>query len=197
VELYDAIGKGLCGAQAQPRVTMPWRDQTDAFPDKHRYDGDDEFIDRVLVEKGRDDFTPAHQPDILAGLPAYPFGKCADWLLDELNAGRRGWRGRPAGKHMNVICLEARAHLDAPVECLTAEDLGIDGPRKLGQTVEALWSRPARQPVETAIGAGDVAVSARRDVDDNLSSSHGATFETRADTNSQRPLRFAQTWVVI
>src|SRR5262245_55714228 len=131
---------------------MSWGDQRYAFPDECRHDADDEFINRVLVEKGPDDFTSTHHPDILAGLLAEAFGKSTDWLLDELHAGRRRCRGRPAREHiMHVISGEVRSHLDAQVEGLATEDLGIDGARKFRQTVEAFWSRPARQPIEIAV----------------------------------------------
>ena len=70
-------------------------------------------INRVLVKEGPDDFTSAHHPDILAGLLAEAFGKCADWLLDKLDPGGHGRRGMPAREYiMRVICAEARAHLD-------------------------------------------------------------------------------------
>ena len=106
---------------------MPRRNEGNAFPDKGRHDAHDELIDRVLVKEGPDDFTSAHHPDILAGLLAEAFCKSTDWLLDELDPGGHGRRGRPAREHiMHVICAEARAHLDAQVEGLATEDLGID-----------------------------------------------------------------------
>jgi hypothetical protein len=64
------------------------------------------------------------------------------------------------------MCTEARAHLQATVEGLAAKDLGIGGALEFRQTVEAFWSWPFRQPIEIAIGSSNVAVSARRDVDD-------------------------------
>src|SRR5262245_3506176 len=126
VELYHSIRKGLRGPQAQRHFTMPGCDEGNAFPDKRRQDVDDELINRVLVKEGTDDFTSAHHPDILAGLLAEAFGKCTDRLLDKLDAGRYERRGRAVREHiMQVICAEARAHLDAQVEGLTTKNLGI------------------------------------------------------------------------
>ena len=57
----------------------------------------------------------------------------------------------------------------AGTSTLAAEDLGIGCPLEFRKAVEALGSRPIRQPVEIAIGPGDVAVRACSYVDDDLS----------------------------
>jgi hypothetical protein len=67
---------------------------------------------------------------------------------------------------------EARAHLQTPVEGLATEDLGVDGALEFRQTVEALLSRPTRQPIQVAIEPSDVTVCACRDVDDDLPRRH-------------------------
>jgi hypothetical protein len=67
---------------------------------------------------------------------------------------------------------EARAHLQTPVKGLTAEDLGIGGALEFRETVEALWSRPFRQPIEIAIWSSHVAVRARRNIHDDFSLWH-------------------------
>jgi hypothetical protein len=63
---------------------------------------------------------------------------------------------------MHGICTEARAHLQTPVEGLTADDFYIDGALEFRETVEALWSRSFRQPIDIATGSSHVAVRARR-----------------------------------
>ena len=73
---------------------------------------------------------------------------------------------------MHVSRTEARAHLQTHVEGLAAEDLGIGGALEFRETVEALWSRPFRQPIEIAIGSSHVAIRARRNIDDDFSIWH-------------------------
>ena len=75
---------------------------------------------------------------------------------------------------MHGICTEARAHLQTPVEGLAAEDLGIGGALEFRETVEALWSRPFRQPIEIAIGSSHVAIRARRNIHDDSSLRHAS-----------------------
>ncbi|MGE5834079.1 MAG: hypothetical protein ACM4AI_06340 [Acidobacteriota bacterium] len=68
-------------------------------------------------------------------------GEGNDRLGDEVDTGGHGSRRRPPGEHIvRGARAEARAHLKTPVEGLAAEDLGVDGPLELRETVEALWS---------------------------------------------------------
>jgi len=152
---------------------MPRRHEGNAFPDERRHDSDDELINRVLVKEGPDDLASAHHPDVLASLRAEAFGEGADRLRDEVDAGGHGSRRGPPGEHIvHGACTEARTHLKTPVEGLAAEDLGIGGALEFRETVEALWSRPFRQPIEIAIGSSHVAVRARRNIDDDFSLWH-------------------------
>jgi hypothetical protein len=70
---------------------------------------------------------------------------------------------------MLVVSAEVRAEFETPVECLATDDLGVDRANELRHTVEPFRGRPAREPVEVSVGAGNVAVSACCDMDDNLS----------------------------
>jgi len=145
-------------------------DEWNAFPDEGRHDGDDELVNRVLVQEGPDDLTSAHHPHVLANLRAEAFGEGTDRLGDEVDAGGHGSRRPPAREHIvHGSRTEARAHLQTPVEGLTAEDLGIGGALEFWETVEALWRRPFRQPIEIAIWSSHVAVHARRNVHDDFS----------------------------
>jgi hypothetical protein len=81
-------------------------------------------------------------------------------------------KGTPAGTEEHIVHgsrTEARAHLQTPVEGLTAEDLGIGGTLEFRETVEALWSRAFRQPIEIAIWSSHVAVRARRNIHNDFS----------------------------
>jgi hypothetical protein len=165
MQLNDAIRKLLYTEQTERHLTMPQCKQGDTFPDKDWRHGDDELVNRALVQERADDLASAHHPDVLAGLLAQAFGKGADRLADELDARRHGSRRRSPGEHIvHGACTEARAQLKAAVVGLATEDLGIDGALEFRQTVEALRSRPFRQPIEIAIGSSHVAVRARRKI---------------------------------
>src|SRR6267143_2102756 len=68
MELHQPIFEPFDGVQVQRYVAVTPRDEWNAVPNEHRDDTDDELVDRPLVEKGRDELTAAHQPDVLAGL---------------------------------------------------------------------------------------------------------------------------------
>ena len=77
--------------------------------------------------------------------------------------------GRMAPAQIDTSAMERCAHLDTQVERLAAEELGVDRARKFWHAVEPFRGGPTREPVEAAVGPGDVAVSACCDVDDDLS----------------------------
>ena len=58
MQLNDAVLKASYTDQAQRHLAMPRCKEGDAFPDKGGHDGDDEFVNRVLVQEGPDDFPP-------------------------------------------------------------------------------------------------------------------------------------------
>jgi hypothetical protein len=164
----------LYAEQAERHLTMLGGEQGNAFSDEDWHDGDDELVNRLLVQEGRDDPASAHHPDVLADLRAQPFGKGSDRFGDELDArGHGGRRWTPREYIVQGTFTEARAQLETSVEGLTAKDLGIDGALEFRETIEALWSRPFRQPGEIAIGSSYVAVRAGRNIDDDFSLWHG------------------------
>src|SRR5258705_1126139 len=152
---------------------MPRCKKGNAFPDEGWHDGDDELVNRGLVQEGPDDFAPAHHPNVLASLRAEAFGKGTDRLGDEVDARGQGSRRRLPREHVvHSICTEARTHPQTMVEGLAAEDLGIGGALEFRETVEALRGWPFRQPIEIAIGSSHVAICARRNVDNDSSQWH-------------------------
>lgn len=66
--------------EAERHVTMPGCKKGNTFPDEGWHDGDDELVNRGLVQKGPDDPASAHYPDVLASLRAEAFGKGTDRL---------------------------------------------------------------------------------------------------------------------
>src|SRR5215510_4942766 len=158
MQLNDAVRKFLYTEQAERHLTMPRCKKGNAFPDEGWHDGDDELVNRVLVQEGPDDLASAHHPDVLASSRAEAFGKGTDRLGDEVDAGGHGRRRRPPREYIvHGTSTEARAHLQTPVEGLAAEDLGIGGALECRETVETPWSRPFRQPIEIAIRPSHVA----------------------------------------
>src|SRR5262249_37436981 len=156
--------------QAERHFTMPGCKKRNTFPDEGWHDRDDELINRILVQEGSDDLTSSHHPDVLASLLAQAFGKVSDRLGDEVDARGHGSGRRSPREHiMHGICTKARAHLQAPIEGLAAEDLGVGGALELRETVETPWSWPLRQPIEIAIRSSQVTVRARCDIDDDFS----------------------------
>jgi hypothetical protein len=61
--------------QAERHLTMPRCKEGHAFTDEGWHDGDDELVNRVLVQEGPDDLASAHHPDVLASLRAEAFGR--------------------------------------------------------------------------------------------------------------------------
>src|SRR5215831_9388053 len=121
MQLNDAIRKLLYTSQAERHLTMPRCEKGNTFADEGWHDGNDELINRGLVQKGSDDFASAHHPDVLACLRAEAFGKDTDRLGDEFDARGHGSRRRPPREHIvHGICTEASAHLQTPVEGLAA-----------------------------------------------------------------------------
>jgi hypothetical protein len=169
---------------------MPRCKKGNTFPDEGWHDGDDELVNRGLIQEGPDDLTSAHHPDVLADLSAEAFGKGTDRLGDEVDARGHGSRRRLPREHIvHGICTEMRAHLQTPVEGLAAEDLGIGGALEFRETVEALWSWPFRQPIEIAIGSSHEAVRARRKIDDDFSLWHSTpmSVSNSAGERLERP----------
>src|SRR5215470_10071372 len=137
MQLNNAVGKLLDTEQAERHVTMPRGNQGNTFPDEDRHDGDDELVNRVLVQEGANDVASAHHPDVLAGLSADVFGKGSDRFGDERYARGQGSR-RPSPREYIVrrACTEARAQLETSLEGLAAENFGIDGALEFRETVE-------------------------------------------------------------
>ena len=177
MQLNDAVWKSLYTEQTERHLAMPRCKEGNAFADEGWHDGDNELVDRRLIQEGPDDLASTHNPDVLASLRAEAVGKGADRLGNEVNAGGDGSRRRVPREHIvDGICTEARAHLQTPVEGLAAKYLGIGGALEFRETVEAAWSRPFGQPIEIAIASSHVAVRARRNVHDDFSLCHDTPY---------------------
>src|SRR5262249_29569577 len=98
LQLNQTILEALDGVQIQRHVAVPSRYQRNAIPDEHWGHTDDELVDRLLVEKGRDEVAAAHQPDVLARLLSKTADERADGAVHELHAGRDIGRRSMAGK---------------------------------------------------------------------------------------------------
>ena len=72
MQLNDVVRKLSYPEQAQREPARPGCKERNACSDEGGHDGDDELVNRVLVQKGGDDLPSPHQPDILASLGAQP-----------------------------------------------------------------------------------------------------------------------------
>src|SRR5260370_5703520 len=141
MQLNNAVRKLLYTEQAERHLTMPRCKKRNTFTDEGWHDGDDELVDRGLVQEGPNDLASAHHPNVLASLRAQAFGKGTDRLGDEVDACGNGSRRRLPREHIvHGIRAEARAHLQTPGEGLASEALGIGGALEFPETVQALCS---------------------------------------------------------
>ena len=85
-QLNHTIIEAFDGLQIQRHVALTSRYQWNAIPNEHRDHGDDELVDRVLVEKGGNELAAAHQPDVLARLLSKTAHEWADRTVHELHA---------------------------------------------------------------------------------------------------------------
>src|SRR5512143_3832585 len=109
MQLNQSVLEALDGLQLQGYVTVTSRDQWDAVADEQRYDTDDELVDRLLVEKGRDEVAAAHQPDVLAGLLSKSAYVGPDRIVHELHARRDiGWRPMTREDDARTLRVELR-----------------------------------------------------------------------------------------
>src|SRR5258708_40065133 len=168
---------------------MPWRDEWKAFPNEDWYNGDNELIDRVFVQERRNELAASHHADGLGWLAAKAFGKRTNRLRDEFDASRHGCRRRLAREHVVPVArAEGCAHLDTQVEGLATEELGVDRAREFRHAVEPFRGGPTREPVQAAVGTGDVAVSACCGMGDDLS------FLCHVDTDCAGAAQAVQGW---
>src|SRR4026209_2683020 len=112
MQLHDAVRKLLDTNRAERHFAMPRCNERNPFSDEGWYDGDDELVNRVLIEKGSDDVPSAHHPDVLAGLSAKALDEVGDRLGEEVDPGRQRSRRRPPREDiMRAICAEPRTQL--------------------------------------------------------------------------------------
>src|SRR5204862_58491 len=62
MQLNDAIRKLFYTEQTERHLTMPRCEKGNTFPDEGWHDGDDELVNRGLVQEGPDDLASAQGP---------------------------------------------------------------------------------------------------------------------------------------
>ena len=86
VQLNETIIEALNRLQLQWHVTVTPCYQRNTISNEHGNHTDDELVDRSIVEKGGDEITAAHQPDVLARLLSKTLHEWADCIAHELDA---------------------------------------------------------------------------------------------------------------
>src|SRR5260370_41166587 len=104
MQLNDAVRKLLYSEQPERHLTMPRGKKGNTLPDEGWHDGDDELVNRGLVQEGPDDLASAHHPDVLASWRAEAFGKGTDRRGEEVDARGRRRRRPPPQEHTAPGC---------------------------------------------------------------------------------------------
>lgn len=86
MHLNHTILEPFDGLQIQGHMAGTSRYQWNAIPNKHWGHGDDELVDRLLVEKRSNELAAAHQPDILARLLSKTAYEWTDCSVHELHS---------------------------------------------------------------------------------------------------------------
>src|SRR5262249_2723034 len=166
VNLDNPVRKAFYRTQVKRRMAMARRYQWYALSNEYRDDANDEFIDRAFVQERSDEVPTAHHPNVLALFVFQALLEGTDGAIDEFNPSRhRLWR-RLSRKY--VVVIELRAHTQAQIVCLPAQQLRVDGLHEFSHPVEPFGSGTAGEPLDVVVWPSDVAVSAGRNVDDDL-----------------------------
>src|SRR5262249_15670133 len=115
MELDYAVLERSRRHEMERHITMSRCDSRYAFSDEGWNDGDDELVDRSLVQERGNEVAATHHPDILAGFLPEPFDERADRFSDEFDTARDRCRQRVSRKHVMDSVAELRAHLDAEI----------------------------------------------------------------------------------
>jgi Putative transposase len=169
VNLDDTVREPSHGLQAEWHMPMSLSDERYTLADERRDHTDDEIVDGPFVKERRNDLAAAHYPDVLALSRPKALGEPADGLGDEFNTRWDRCRRWPTREDVvRSFCIECRAHLHAQVVGLSAKHLRVNRLHELAHTIKTLGGWTLREPLDVAIGPGDIAVCTRRDVDDDF-----------------------------
>ena len=147
-------------------MAMARRYQRYALSNEYRDNANDEFIDRALIQERSDEAPTAHHPNVLALIVFQALHEGTDAAVDEFNTCRHGCRRRLSRKY--VVAIKLRAHTQAQIVCLPTQQLRVDGLHEPSHPVEPFGSGTAREPLDVTVWPSDVAVSAGRNVNDDL-----------------------------
>src|SRR5437773_5396129 len=154
---------------------MSWCDEWNAISDQCRDHMNDEFIDLAGVEKGSDDSGAAHHPDVFSFRSTQAPGELVDRFIDELDTLDLLFGRTPSEDIVSDVLVKAAAEASAHV---AGKVCGISSPKnrvdRLVESAHAVITRRVRliKPVDGAVFAGDEAISAGSNVDNDLSHLH-------------------------
>src|ERR1700687_2390037 len=130
---------------------MAWRDQRNTLSNHLRDHMDDELIHLPGIEKGGNQFSPTHQPNILTFFQTQAFGKDMHVFTNDTHLRAGGFRQR-AREH--VILLPGvpfrPSKADRKIEGLPPQNTGGDGAIESAHAVVPLWARtiwPVNRPI--------------------------------------------------
>src|ERR1700716_843400 len=156
MQLNHTVVEAFNGVQIQGHLTVTSRYQWNAVPNKHWGHTDDELIDHLLVEKGRDELAAAHQPDILARVLSKTAHERGDCTVHELHAWRGvGWWRTTGEDDVPTLRVELRSQAQAHLVSLPAKDHRVNRSHEGVHAIETFGSGAGRQPFEITVSTCD------------------------------------------
>src|SRR6266568_951382 len=164
----EAFGEGLVFEEGKFTLREAAGEEREAFADQDGNDSDIKLVDQVVFEEVTGEFAAAHQPDIFPGTLAKVLDESFRGLIDEGDAAALAGRLR-MGEDV-ALCFrvaECASHFESIVVGFTPHDHGIDGGEKRAHRIVL----GHEEKIDRSIGAGDVAIEADAEAEDDLA--HG------------------------
>src|SRR6266567_1614270 len=168
---------------------MARRHKWNALTYERGNDMDVELVDLAGVEERGDQPAATHHPDVFSRSGAQTLRKCLHRLRHEFHTWRRPLRRLPGEHVVGELRVEHHAFPalfsvigETPIVGLASPQDGVDRRVKRGHAViDRAW--PAMEPIDIAVWPSDVAIRARRNVNDDLSLRFHGTISDSVSTS--------------
>src|SRR2546423_1535895 len=104
MQLNDVVRKLLYTEQTERHLAMPRCKERNTFPDEGWHDGDDELVNRVIVQEGPDDLSLWHDTTGMWGDSHSHASSCGSRGDGRCRKGRRFGSGQFATAHPEIDC---------------------------------------------------------------------------------------------
>jgi hypothetical protein len=164
-----ALREGLVFEEGEFALGEAAGEEEAAFADEDGDDADIKFVDHIVFEEVAGEFAAAHQPDVLSRAFAEILHETFWGFVDEGDpgalAGRLGLR-EDVALHF-CVAEAASAHLESIIVGLATHDHRVDGGEERAHGIVL----GHEEKIDRAIRAGNVAVEADAEAEDDLA--HG------------------------